>query len=105
MGDLLGGPAHEVARLLAKPDVVAGHPAFEVGLSAGGEGQVLTLELVQEIDRCPQMLSRDRELVVRDVLAAAAKLAQEVPSRLPVLDFPFLGRRRGPSRNGPGNRC
>lgn len=105
-GDLLGGPAHEVARLLAKPDVVAGHPAFEVGLSAGGDGQVLTLEPVQEIDRRPQMLSRDRELVVRDVLAAAAtaKLAQEVPSRLPVRDLPSLGRRRGP-RDGPGNRC
>lgn len=97
-GDLLGqGPAHEVACLLAEADVVAGHPAFEAGLSAGGKGQVLALEPVQEIDGRPQVLSRNRELVVRDLLAAAAtaKPAQEVPSRVPVQDFPSLSRRMG----------
>ncbi len=53
-GDLLGeGPAHEVACLLAKADVVAGHPALKVGLSTGGEGQVLALEPGQEIDGRP----------------------------------------------------
>ncbi|GAA4230263.1 hypothetical protein FHR32_007055 [Streptosporangium album] len=97
-GDLLGeGPSHEVACLLAKTGVVTGHPTLKVGLSAGCKGHVLVREPVQEIDGCPQMLPRDRELAVRDVLAAAAsaKPSQEVPSRVPVQDFPSLGRRMG----------
>ncbi|GAA1928747.1 hypothetical protein [Streptantibioticus ferralitis] len=97
-GYLLGeGPSHEVACLQAKTDVVAGHPALKVGLSTGCKGQVLAREPVQEIDGRPQMLPRDLELVVSDVLAAAAtaKPSQEVPSRVPVRDFPSLGRRMG----------
>ncbi|KUM97184.1 hypothetical protein AQI95_41970 [Streptomyces yokosukanensis] len=91
------GPAHEVACLLAKAGVVAGHPAFKVGLATGGKGQVLALEPVQEVDGRPQMLSRDLKLVVRALLAAAAtaKPTQEVPSCVPAQDFPSLGRRVG----------
>ncbi|MFD7064511.1 hypothetical protein [Streptomyces sp. NPDC059906] len=97
-GDLRGqGPAHEVACLPAMADVVAGHPAFKVGLAAGGQGQILFLEPVQEMDGRPQMLAGDRELVVRDLLAAAAlaEPAQEMPCCVPVQDFPALGRRVG----------
>ncbi|MFE3327959.1 hypothetical protein [Streptomyces sp. NPDC059176] len=74
-------------------DVVAGHPAFKVGLTAGREGQPLAVEPVEEMDGCPQMLADDGELGVRDVVAAAAsaKPSQEVPSRVPVQDFPSLG--------------
>ncbi|MEV0746620.1 hypothetical protein OG345_03115 [Streptomyces sp. NBC_01220] len=95
-GELLGqGPAHEVACLLAKADVVAGHPAFEVALATGGKGSILALEPVQEIDGCPQMLPCDRELAVGDLFAAAAtaKPAQEAPRRVSVQDFPSLGGR------------
>ncbi|WP_159403856.1 hypothetical protein [Streptomyces sp. NRRL S-646] len=95
-GDLLGqGPAHEVACLPAVTDVLAGHPAFKVGLTAGGKGEVLVLEPVQKADGRPQMLPRDRELVVGDLLAAAASAnpAKEVPSCVPVQDFPSLGGR------------
>ncbi|MFF7929209.1 hypothetical protein ACFZDP_50695 [Streptomyces mirabilis] len=97
-GDFLGaGPAHEVACLLAKADVVAGHPAFEVSLSAGGKGQVLALEPVKEIDRRAQMSPRDHELVIRDLPAAAAtaKPTQEVPRRVPMQDLPSPGGRVG----------
>lgn len=39
-GDLLAqGPSHEVACLPAVADIVTGHPAFKVGLTAGGKGQ------------------------------------------------------------------
>lgn len=86
-----------MACLLAKADVVAGHPAFEVALATGGKGQVLALEPVQEIDGCPQMSPCDRELVVGDLFSAAAtaKSAQEVPRRVSVQDFPSLGGRVG----------
>ncbi|CAM5629877.1 hypothetical protein STENM327S_02392 [Streptomyces tendae] len=57
------------------PDIVAGHPAFEVDLAAGGESQVLAFEPVEEVDGGPQMLANDGELGVRDVLAAAAAAA------------------------------
>ncbi|WP_063886653.1 hypothetical protein [Streptomyces aureus] len=78
-------------------DIVAGHPAFAVGLTAGGNGQILLLEPVQEMNGRPQMLPCARELVVRDLLAAAAsaKPTQEMPRRVPVQHFPALGRRMG----------
>ncbi|MFE2597335.1 hypothetical protein ACFXCZ_12635 [Streptomyces sp. NPDC059396] len=97
-GGLLGqGPAHEVACLPAVAGVVAGHPAFKVGLAAGGQGEVMFFEPVQEVNCRPQMLAGDRELVVRDVLAAAASAepAQEMPCCVPVQDFPSFGRRVG----------
>ncbi|GAA3379568.1 hypothetical protein GCM10020367_63640 [Streptomyces sannanensis] len=72
-GDLLGeGPAHEVACLPAEADVIADHPAFEVGLPAGGKGQVLFLEPVQEIDGRPQVLPCDLELGVRGLSSSTA---------------------------------
>lgn len=40
------------------------------------------------------MLPRNCELIVRDLLAAAAS-AQKVPCRVPVQDLPALGRRVG----------
>ncbi|MFH8775955.1 MULTISPECIES: hypothetical protein [unclassified Streptomyces] len=97
-GDLLGeSPAHEVACLPAVADVIAGHPAFEVSLVAGDNSQTLALKPAEEVDCGPQMLAGDRELGVRDVLAAAAsaKSSQEVPGRVPVQDFPSLGGRVG----------
>lgn len=48
----------QVACLQTKSDVVAGDPAFKVGLATGGKGQVLTREPVQGIDGRPQMLPR-----------------------------------------------
>ncbi|MFJ7201597.1 MULTISPECIES: hypothetical protein [unclassified Streptomyces] len=49
------------------------------------------------MDGRPQMLPGDRELAVRDVLAAAAsaKPTHEVPSRVSVQDFPSLSRHMG----------
>ncbi|MGC9439904.1 hypothetical protein [Streptomyces sp. WG5] len=92
--NLLGeSPAHEVPRLSAVTDVVAGQPAFKIGLTAGRQCQALGLDPVEEVDGCPQVLADDGELGVCDVVAAAAsaKPPQEVPGRVPVQDFPSLG--------------
>ncbi|MFC8536671.1 hypothetical protein ACFUJY_22370 [Streptomyces sp. NPDC057249] len=51
---------------------MAGHPAINIGLPAGSQGQILYLEPVQEIDGRPQVLPRGRELVVGDLLALVA---------------------------------
>ncbi|MEU9243590.1 hypothetical protein [Streptomyces sp. NPDC048385] len=84
-------------------DVVAGHPAFEVVLAAGGKSQVLVFKPVEEIDAGPQVLTDDDALGVRDVLAtaataataASAKTAKEVPSRVLVQDLASFGGRVG----------
>ncbi|MEU1296268.1 hypothetical protein ABZ439_28030 [Streptomyces sp. NPDC005840] len=92
--NLLGeNPAHEVACLPAVTDVVAGHPAFKIGLTAGRQDQAQGLDPVEEVDGCPQVLADDGELGVRDVVAAAASAEppQEVPGRVPVQDLPSLG--------------
>lgn len=97
-GDPLGeGPGHEMACLLAKTGVAAGRPALKVGPAAGGKGQVVAREPVQERDGRPQMLPRDLELAVRGALASAvaAKPSQEVPGRVPEQDSPFLDGRVG----------
>ncbi|NEB21383.1 hypothetical protein [Streptomyces coelicoflavus] len=72
-------------------DVVAGRPAFEVGLTAGRKCRSLVIEPVEEMDDgCPQVLADEGELGVRDVVAAAASAepSQEVPGRVPVQNFP-----------------
>lgn len=90
-------PSHEVSCFLAMADIVAGYPAFKAGLTTGRKGQILLLEPVQEMNGRSEMLPCARELVVRDLLAAAAsaKPAQDVPCCVSVQDSPSLGRRVG----------
>lgn len=90
-------PADEVSSLLPMAGVVAGQPLFEVGLAAGGDGQAVLGEPVQEDDGRPEVLTYDDELFVGDVFTAAAvaKTSHQVPGRVSVQDLAAFGGRVG----------
>ena len=110
VGDLLcDGPADEVAGLPVKAGL-AGHPAFKVGLSAGGQGQVLAASQFRRWTAAADVAERPGAGGGVLVADASAKPAQEVPGRVAVQDSGprrSHGRRRGPSRpvrDGPSAR-
>lgn len=115
---VLYGPADEVAGLVAVGEGGVGHPAFEVGLRAGAQGESFGREPGEEVVGRADVAAHVHVLELGGVLVAdaPAESAQVVPDRVAVqdpafcvvrvsldcfsdpflqLDEPFVARRQG----------
>src|SRR5271166_4060786 len=92
---VLDGPADEVAGLHLVAHVGAGDPAFEIGLTAAGQCQVLAGEPVEEAGCSSGVAADVQSLEPTGLLVLSAESAPQsshvVPDHVAVQQLPFLG--------------